>query len=1288
MYMATKCGTKSTQGIEHLPLKLFLMFLFLFGAGASLHAQSTATLTGTVTDPAGSVVSNATITVINQDTNDKREVKTDKQGLFAFPNLVPGTYSVEAVGTGFAPKELTNVDLHANDSIKLPTFALAIGAVTDTVTVQSEAGQILETTNGQRSALLSYTDIQDLALEGRDTSELLKVLPGVTQQSSNGVASFNPQNVTAGQSAIGQGLNTNGAPNRGGTTLLLDGANIIDPGANFSALVTVNPEMTAEVSVLSTNFGADTPFGPVVVSSISKSGGTKYHGEAYLDTRNAALNANDWLDNHRGIGRGSAAYYYPGGNIGGFVPYTHKKVLFFGGAEFLRQNLGNSNTITAYVPTPEMLKGDFSVGNADNLALCPHGFENTNSPTQGAWCNNISTSGGNAYATIFPDGTSPTIAAGANPFGTVGTNNTPTYTGGIIPSNYLDPNMAALTKLWPTPTYTTSAQIQGLGGGFNYVQPVVATNNGWIYRARVDYNPTDNDKFFISYQQGYSTTLSQSHGCNIYSTPGDCLPYPGGGLFTTTYSKMVTGHYVHIFNATSTNEFVASWVYGSVPNGPPNPSADYRSTIGFNTPTIYNSGSRLAPTYGGVTQGYPGISQADIFEPNGFYLVKKQIPSFSDNFTKVAGIHVFKIGAYMANTDNEQGNMNTNLQGALTVATGRSPNYLAQQGTGGSTTNGYTGSYGTYNPTSAFLMGNLSNYAESASSPLQDLAYQSVAFYVNDTAKVSKKLTVELGFRFDHVGHWYDRQGVGIAVFYPQRVISDYNSGKIEPGFYWHGIDAGVPLSGESNRFLYVSPRFGMAYDVFGKGNTLIRGGWGRYRFPEQYNDASNSLQTAQAVSQFSATSLTGSSSNFQLSQLSQLTPAKCQSQCPTTQSLYGFDSSDNAVPYTESYNLTIDQKLPWKILLDVAYVGNKTQKLSDTGAEITTGGGNTQGGLTNQNKVPLGAFFKPDPITGVTSCNPENLGGPCSPKNTAADYYPYGKTIAGATIYGSSGIFQTEHIDYANYNGLQVSLAKRSEHFSINVNYTFSKALATINNNNPFNNRLNYGVDTGNRPQVLNASYIYRLGNIVHGNFLLGEALNGWTISGISTYQTGTYTAPGINISYNPASIPATAPAGTTTGIGAATYFGTNAGIAIQPLLTCNPTANLAYHQVYQPCYSAPPVGTAGGLALPYVPGPAFIDNDLALSKSFAVRGEQKVQFRISAFNWINHPLPTFSGVTGQTTEYWWVDYQTHAITPNTTASTVANSPVNTAFGRLDFKTGAGPNTQRIIELNVKYSF
>jgi hypothetical protein len=171
-----------------------------------------------------------------------------------------------------------------------------------------------------------------------------------------------------------------------------------------------------------------------------------------------------------------------------------------------------------------------------------------------------------------------------------------------------------------------------------------------------------------------------------------------------------------------------------------------------------------------------------------------------------------------------------------------------------------------------------------------------------------------------------------------------------------------------------------------------------------------------------------------------------------------------------------------------------------------------------------------------------------------------------------------------------------------------------------------------------------------------------------------------GFGISYDQTTLPATANAqGIGTGIGSASYFGTDAPVPILPVLTCNPTQGLAHYQrVNGNCFSAPAIRSQGGANFPYMSAASYFNNDLAIYRSFHVPGHesQQVQFRASAFNWLNHPLPNYASLSPLTLSYK-VDYNTKAITKNYNTTT---------FGVMDSKTAAP--YQRIIELNVKYFF
>jgi len=1236
-----------------------LATLLLLFALPALHAQTTAQISGVVTDNTGAVIPGASVALVNEATQDTRVVKSNGDGLYSFPALLPSSYTIKVTAKGFEPKTLTGLVLHAGDERSIPAFALAIGSETQTVTVEA-AGEMIPQDNGARSDVLSSKDIDNLALEGRDTTELLKVLPGATTM-SGGLTQNNPSfsdlSISANQSAIGNGININGVPNRGGTALLSDGVSVLDPGDMASSIGIINPEMTAEVSVQTSNFGAYVQNGPVVVSAISKSGTDHYHGAAYFIARNDIFNANGWQQNHQGIPKAGAHYYYPGGNVGGPVPFTHKKVFIWGGYERFLQNPGNGNILESYIPSPEMLKGDFSTDNADNNVLCPNGFSAT---AQGNWCNNLA-------GMVLPDGTAITPGPG--------------NTGSIIPSQYIDPGAQALASFWPK----ANANPNTTAGGYNYYEPVVSANDGWVYRIRMDYNLNDSNKFYVSYQQAYSSTLAQGNGAHIYWTPGNSIPAPGGGLVGQVFTKSISGHFVHTFSSTTTNEFIAAWGFGSFPFGPPNPKAAYKSTLGYTYGSVFNA-SQLIPSYSSAgTDTFPDFSQGDWFEPNGYYLVRKEVPSFTDNFTKVWGAHTLKIGAYTQNTGNLQGNDGVSPNGSINSFSGKNPNYFTGINTGSPN-----------NPDANFVIGNVTSYTESNSAPVSDMAYQNTAVYVDDSWKVNRKLNVELGARIEHVGHWYDRQGTGMAVFLPGRVFSDYYSGKSDPGYYWHSIDPSIPLSGQPNRLAFISPRLGMSYDPFGTGKTVVRGGWGVYRFAGQYNDYAAALTTAQNVVNYS---LPGQKSVL-LSQIADLKSQPCTSPYPTTTnptggcgisgSQNGLDASDYGVPITYAWNLTIDRRFKWNTLLDVAYVGNTSSQILDNG-ETIQGSGFAE--LANQNKVPIGALFLPDPITGITSTNPENVavnpttGAPTG--NQLADYHPYGYA------YGTNAPHMSQSNQYSNYNGFQAAYIKETGKLTFDFNFTWSKTLGTVLQANPYAVRPgNYGIASIDRPFVFNASYTYQTGNFTHWGTIGHILLSGWTISGISTWQAGGSlladlgnSVPNYGLSESYSNNPTTN--GVGSGISQATYYGTDeSGLAIQPVLTCNPNKGLAkYQRLNVACFAAPTIagnneiGEFGGKAYPRMSMGSYFDNDLALYRTIHIHNSQNIQFRVSAFDWLNHALPEFSS-SNQVTLRYLVDYNSKAIALNTSPSGGTSS----TFGYMDTKT-AYPYA-RILEFNLKYTF
>ncbi len=1211
---------------------------------AAFAQLTTGSLSGTVRDSTGAVIPNANVSLTHQETNDTRVTVSNDTGYFTFAAVQPGSYTVSVSAAGFAPWRQIGLTMNAGDTRAVSGIELRVGSETVSVDVTAQADQIVPVDSGERSAVITSKDLQKLSLEGRNVSELLKVLPGVTTvpngTSGGSSVDFSAEGPTG--SSVGVGYSPSGAPYRGGTSFLLDGANIIDPGCNCYSIAVPNPDMTAEVKVQQ-SFGADSPNGPVVINVTSKSGGAKFHGEGYIYARNDALNSNTWLNNHSKTARQAGQYYYPGGNIGGpiLIPHTpfatNHKLLFWSGYEYYKQTLPSAAPLESYIPSAGMMNGNFTASGDGNAALCPDGF--SSSATN--WCNDLS----NSFA---PDGTR--------------------ITGGVIPSKYLDPGAAALMRMFPK----ANADPAATPGGYNYVQPISNEQNGYVWRARVDYNINENTKLFVTYQQGSTTFITPGH---VWWNPSYTIAYPGGNITQPTTSRVLTANFATVLTPTLTNEFVFGWGWANGPYSPTNLKAIYKSTLDYPYATIYNSASLVAPSLNSAgAQTFPDISQPAFYGTGGEYPSKKAIPSFADNITKVWKTHTFKFGAFTQLAGNNQGAWSY-PNGDLGFGNQPLPNGVA-----GSTLD--SGSQiGSYNPTANLVMGVANYFNQNSFAPVQDLAYRTVSAYVLDNWRFNRHLSLNLGVRWDHLGRWYDRQGVGMAVWLPQLFAQDLatnqsaNSMVVQyPGVRWHGIDPGIPNGGSPQHLAYTTPRFGLAYDVQGQGQTVIRGGWGQYAWNDQ--PSANSLSTAQNMQSYYAPG----GQAITLAQIPLQTPS---GNAQPAGSINASAYNDYFMPMTSAWNLTVDRQLPWKTLLEAAYVGNSTAHLLMGGQSDAVGIGGTQ--FSNLNKIPLGGLFKADPVTGAAA--------PADPDNTSTyalqNYYPYSGCVAGGACYGYGTNLVTvqQHIGYSNYHGLQVAWLKQAGHLSFNFNYTWSKTLGIVSSTlDAFSVHGNYGVLAIDRPHVFNASYAYSFGEMYHGSYkLLSGAANGWTISGITTLQSGGNLQANSSQNLGLTIEKQDANGNNIEALTSKSYFGTDAN-SILPITTCNPKSGLGSHQqVKLSCFSAPTLGNQGQRQLhPYLGGPIYTDSDLSVYKTFKIREQQNVEFRASAFDFMNHSLWGFSGNNLLTLKYGTQDGGQTFYTNNNILG-VSESK----WGVMDQKSPySGAGYARIVELSLKYNF
>jgi len=1161
-----------------------------------------ATLTGIVSDSSGAVVANAQITLRNAESGDERTTKTDNQGYYTFASVPVGTYNLTIMAPGFQTSKTNGIAMGGGEKRNV-NASLQVGSTNQTVEVVGAADIVTPVDSGEKANILTTKQLENYVQVGSNAAEYIKIMPGFgIQNGASNKTSYTGQTIginangdSGSQSPLNNNFSYNGLP---GNTLdiVADGAHVSDPGCNCDTPVNPNSDFLQEFRVLASNFSAENQKGPMVITSVTKAGGAQFHGNAFFTARNYALNSNDAYNNAIGLKLPQDKYYYPGGSLGGpvLIPWTHfnkdrNKLFFFTGYEYFYQVL-DTGTLTATVPTPGMLTGNFSPSELAKLGKTVTG----NAPS------------------LNPATTS-------------------SWPGGQMPANLIDPSMQALMKLYPAPNANPAVT-----GGPNYVQSEIFNQNNFQWTVRGDYSVSDNTKVFVRYNMQRET---QQFPIGLWWRNGSQVPYPTP-IEGKNRSDSVTGTITHVFSPTMTNETVFAYTFVGFPNVFQDPSKVDRNKVGYKDPTLFNNGVAQIPSFGSY-----GNEAAFIFNPGGFeaggpsagLYANKYMPSVSDTLTKVWGTHTFKAGFFFEWIRNAQP-ANNDTNGLLQFVPSANTAFT------------YGDAY------ADMLAGNMSNYTETNFNRLNDISYYTYEGFVQDAWKVTPRLTLELGLRMTRFTPWTDDEGDGYSIFIPSQ-YNPANGGACAAaptfcGFQWHKRDAAVPLAGFPTRALFWQPRFGLAYDVFGQGKTVLRGGWGRFYYHSGQFTSGLDTSAGSATANLSPSSI----GNKPLL-ASQLNTIPVNAVIPTPSAV---DSKDDRQPYTDSYSFTISQRAPWQSLFEVSYVGNQSHDLQSSG-----------GYGSNLNLVPVGAMF--------SAPNPGDAN--------ANNYRPFP---------GYGDLNQATNNLYSNYNALQVSWAHQASRATIQFNYTLGKALGIVGSGgaqtlgglsatlDPFNLRNNYGPEPTDRRHIFNAVYSITLPNFVRNKIAAGFA-NGWQISGITQLQSGanlTGNSGGYNFSaqFNGAILPGTQNVPNPNGSGTPgipinnqSIFGTNA-IQLNPILTCNPTQNLGPHQyINGNCFNLPTqVGQGGPTLIPAIYGPAYFNSDLGLFKNFQIGETKKLQFRIQAQNFLNHPLWSFPGGTNN------LNLQFNQATPGG-----AITQTNSGFGITQFKQG-----QRIIELVAKFYF
>ncbi|MEO6727166.1 MAG: carboxypeptidase-like regulatory domain-containing protein, partial [Blastocatellia bacterium] len=322
--------------------------LLCLGLGNSVLAQTiTGRISGTVTDSAGASVPGVTIIIVNEATQQTRNAMTDSNGFYVATNLPVGNYTVSVEHQGFKKSKKTGYNLVADGRLSVD-FALEAGAVTETVEIVASAGETVNSVSGEVSRTIDQSQVQELALNGRNYLQLTTLIPGAPLLEDNALS------LTTSLS-VSQPINGN----RGNANnLTVDGGFNLDSGSNGSQINNVGIDFIREVSIKTSNFSAE--YGRnsgASINVVTRSGENSYHGTAFENIRNDKFDANNTFNVSRNVERPSLRFNNFGGSFGG--PIIKDKLFFFGGVEWkiIRQFTASQ---TRTLPTRAERNGDFS----------------------------------------------------------------------------------------------------------------------------------------------------------------------------------------------------------------------------------------------------------------------------------------------------------------------------------------------------------------------------------------------------------------------------------------------------------------------------------------------------------------------------------------------------------------------------------------------------------------------------------------------------------------------------------------------------------------------------------------------------------------------------------------------------------------------------------------------------------------------------------------------------------------------------------------------------------------
>src|SRR5882757_5481656 len=1045
-------ASKSSDELRPISSMLVVLALMLCTAFTARAQNTSASLRGTVTDVQGAAVSGADVTITNADTGSQQTQKTGPEGIYVFPSLPIGRYTLSVKRDGFKAFEARDVVLHVADSLTIDA-RLDVGAKSETIEVVASTSQV-ELTNADLSGTIYGKQITELPLNGRSYAQLLLMVPGVAID--NGFA-YNQKGLTGGADLSISG----GASNA--NTFLVDGANNVDVGSGRTLLVYPSIDSIEEFKVERNSYGAQyggNSGGQVTL--VTKSGTNQFHGSAYYFGRNDVLNANN-----TNLKANSPGSHTPklrrndfGYTVGG--PIKKDKIFFFWSQEWNRQITGRVNT--GRVPTPLERTGDFSDQANDTAS------------------NSANTVGCLPKAGLADPGNGVGGAFTASP------NNTPATGAGfidVIPASRVSTAGVGVLNTYLLPTLPRGAPNYGCGNNFS--KSLNQANNFREESIKGDVNLTPSLKLMLRYVQDNNTFGPPATGSSGWGADS------GTSLLSETWSqpsRIAVARLSKTIGSTAVNDFQFSFSDNRINITPTNQGAATALSSLF--PQFMPAANKgFTPANGPATwlNSPGGLPDVWNFGP---WANAENLYTFQDDFSKAIGRHTLRAGVLYSRNEKNQDlfdSENGHLSGA--VGFDGCKNHGALDTSEPIFCRNLTATSTGFTTSDLFLAGSAFGWGEQGNFFSNLGRWENLEWYVHDDFKFTNRITFNMGMRYSYLPNPYAANDK-YTVFNQAAFNPSLGNATCNGLFYSAGLLAnpcppgtgGLPGPNRALRNNYnrgFAPRLGVAWDPTGSGKWSLRAGFGQF-----YNrdDISLTDGLGGANPPFVANFRSVNSNGRFLDNTNEL-PA-CDPNC------FGTGLGNASVgteltarqPYTLQWNVSVQHEFMKDTRLEVGYVASRTKNA--------------------QSKYDANAINPSDRLAYVQSGASDNTLKPYNVINSGnIAVYSY----HGSASYDSLQAAFNSRLRHDLTIGAVYTYSKTISDVALRSNNGNGNLLL-----DPFNLGAMRGLATIDRPHIFGANAIYNTPALHDMNKMVRYSLGDWQLSAIVNVSSGTPYTPVIN--------------------------------------------------------------------------------------------------------------------------------------------------------------------------------